>query len=75
VDDNFGMNFAKIMSEEVWQNNDENTLFKMGEIVKYRNEEVKIIGVNRISKKDVEYALENYQFLVFENELEKIKCT
>ena len=68
------INFAETLARQVWQNNDSDTLFKMGEIVKYKGyKEVKIIGVNRQDETHVEYALDGYQFLVYEDELEKIK--
>lgn len=66
------LNYAEIMAKTVWQNDDSNTKFKMEEIVKYKKKEIKIIGVNVVSENEVEYALENESYLVWENELEKI---
>lgn len=66
------LNYAGILAKTVWQNDDTNTKFKMGEIIKYKEEEVKIIGVNIVEENVVEYALENKQYLIWENELEKI---
>ena len=66
------LNYAEICAKEIWQNDDSDTKFKMEEIVKYKEKEIKIIGVNIIDENEVEYALENEPYLVYEDELEKI---
>lgn len=62
----------KHMVEDIWENNDTNTKFKMGEKINFKEKEAKIIGVNVVSENEVEYALENKPFLVWEDDLKKI---
>ena len=58
---------------EVWRNKNQDTKFKVGEIVINQKDgkEYKIKGVNVLDEDEIEYALDGYPWLVWEYLLQK----
>jgi len=56
-----------------WRNDDRQTKYKLGDRVYLAKEEsfFTVIGVNTVSENEVEYALDIYPYLVWEDEITK----